>query len=80
MQTEDEILIQNQAAKEELHDFESIRNQFMEKTKESVEEHKSMSTENTVSAFQVGSASNSNLRRSKRRGRRKIGVKGWKRR
>lgn len=80
MQTEDEILIQNQAGKEELHDFERVRNQFMEKTKESVEEHKSMSTENAVSAFQVGCASNSNLRRSKRRGRRKIGSKGWKRR
>ncbi|XP_014496601.1 uncharacterized protein LOC106758176 isoform X2 [Vigna radiata var. radiata] len=78
--TEDEILIQNQAGKEELHDFERVRNQFMEKTKESVEEHKSMSTENAVSAFQVGCASNSNLRRSKRRGRRKIGSKGWKRR
>ncbi|BAT83426.1 uncharacterized protein HKW66_Vig0110580 [Vigna angularis] len=78
--TEYGILIQNQAAKEELHDFESGRNQFMEKTKESVEEHKSMSPENAVSALQVGSASNSNLRRSKRRGRRKIGSKGWKRR
>lgn len=80
MQTNDEILIQNQAAKEGLHDFESVRNQFMEKTKESVEEHKSVSTENAVSALQVGSASNSNLRRSKRRGRRKIISKGWKRR
>jgi len=80
MQTKDDILIQNQAAKEELHDFESIRNQFMEKAKESVEEHKSMSTENPVSALQVGSASNLNLRRSKRRGRRKIVSKGWKRR
>ncbi|ESW11624.1 hypothetical protein PHAVU_008G045900 [Phaseolus vulgaris] len=78
--TNDEILIQNQAAKEGLHDFESVRNQFMEKTKESVEEHKSVSTENAVSALQVGSASNSNLRRSKRRGRRKIISKGWKRR
>ncbi|CAJ1827124.1 unnamed protein product [Sphenostylis stenocarpa] len=86
----DGILIQNQAAKEELHDFESVRNQFVEKNKELVEEHKSMSTaqvvesemdaENAVSTLQVGSASNSNFRRSKRRGRRKIVSKGWKRR
>ncbi|KAJ1443685.1 hypothetical protein SESBI_00281 [Sesbania bispinosa] len=33
----DEVLIQNQVAKEELHDFEDIRNQPGENTKESVE-------------------------------------------
>ncbi|TKY65241.1 hypothetical protein E2542_SST08099 [Spatholobus suberectus] len=87
--TKDEILIQNQAAKEELHDFECVRNQFMEKTKESVEEQKSiftaqvsesdMDTENAVSTSKAGSTSNSNFRRSTKRGRKKSGSKRWKR-
>lgn len=90
MQTKDEILIQNQAAKEELHDFESVRNQFEEKTKKSVEEQKPISTaqvsesvmdtENAVPTLKAGSTSNSNFRRITNRRRKKPGSKRWKRR
>ncbi|KAG4925762.1 hypothetical protein JHK87_051302 [Glycine soja] len=88
--TKDEILIQNQAAKEELHDFESVRNQFVEKTKKSVEEQKPISaaqvsesvmdTENAVPTLKAGSTSNSNFRRITNRRRKKPGSKRWKRR
>ncbi|XP_020225887.1 uncharacterized protein LOC109807711 [Cajanus cajan] len=88
--TKDEILIENQAAKEELHDFESVRNQFMEKTKEPVEEQKSISTaqvsesdmdtENAGSTFKAGSTSKSIFGGSAKRGRKKAGSKRRKRR
>ncbi|KAK7340470.1 hypothetical protein VNO77_21174 [Canavalia gladiata] len=88
--TKDEILIQNQAANEELHDFENVRNQFLEKTKESIEEQKSISTaqvsesdmdnENAVSTLKACSTSKSNFRRNTKRGRKKSGTKRWKRR
>ncbi|RDX77607.1 hypothetical protein CR513_42239, partial [Mucuna pruriens] len=88
--TKDEILIENQAAKEELHDLERVRNQFMDKTKESVEGQKFISTaqasesdmdiDNAVSTSKAGSTSNSNFRRSAKRGRKKSGSKRWKRR
>ncbi|KAL2330055.1 hypothetical protein Fmac_017636 [Flemingia macrophylla] len=86
----DEILIENQAAKEELHDFESVRNQFMDKTKEPEQKSVStaqvsepdMDTENAVSTFNSGSTSKSIFGGSaKRRGaRKKGGSKRWKRR
>lgn len=87
----DEILIENQAAKEELHAFESVRNQFMEKTKESVEEQKcistaqvsesDMDTKNGISTLKACSTSNSRFRgRNTRRGRKKPASKRWKRR
>ncbi|XP_027352031.1 uncharacterized protein LOC113862925 isoform X2 [Abrus precatorius] len=85
----DEILVQNQAANEELHDFENVRNQFVEKAKESVEEQKSISaiqvsesdmdTENAVSTLKA-STSKSNIRRNTKRGRKKSGAKRWRRR
>ncbi|KAK7394556.1 hypothetical protein VNO78_15087 [Psophocarpus tetragonolobus] len=88
--TKDEILIQNQAAKEELHNYESVRDQFVEKNKESVEEQKMVSTAqvsesdtntaNAVSTLKAGSTLNSNFRRGTKRKRKKPGSKGWKQR
>ncbi|KAK7295303.1 hypothetical protein RJT34_18209 [Clitoria ternatea] len=86
----DEVLIQNQADKEELLDYENIGIQLVEKTRELVEVHKSVSpaqaletdmdAENAVSTLKACSTSKSNSHRNIKRGRKKSGQKRWRRR
>jgi hypothetical protein len=96
LQTEDGILIHNEAAKEELDALEKIRSQLIEKPQVPMDDKKTIplvqvlgtgdlpsetAAPNVQSNVKSRSASKSNLpRNTRRRGRRRAGSKRWSRR
>lgn len=91
MQIKEEVLIENQAIKEEWHDFENVNSQFLEKTEGLVEEQKSITPsesdliiDNNVRKVRSTLRACSSLRSRKpsftRTGRKISGTKSWSRR
>ena len=81
MQTKEGILINNQAATEELQDFENVRNRLMEKSKEPVEEQKSISlshvSESHLATLEVCSTSKSKPQKNTKKRQQRAASKKW---